>query len=398
MTEAPPRTSRRAALRYLADRVLEAPDLPALTRLLTSDLPGALGAASATLLLWDRKLESFDGVALSEGGRLRIFRPETSGPEGPPARWLVSDGQLLETAGRAGEGTLVPFSPEAVSPACSCSGRRLAAPAQWLLLRRRSSRSSPPGPRSPSRTRRTRRSCIASERLAALGTMAGMLAHDFRGPMTVIRGYAETLLADGLSPAEVEGRARLIIEAVDRLERMATETLDFVRGAERLVRRPVPVSLLLLDLAAEIEAELPGIAVVREIQVPPSLRAGLDVDKLRRAVSNMAANARDAMAGRGRLHLRARVERREGPEGSVEALVIVLADEGPGVPAEIRDRVFQPFVTWGKKRGTGLGLAVARRFVEDHGGTLELLDDGEPGARFQIVLPIGSPGAGEGPR
>jgi len=76
----------------------------------------------------------------------------------------------------------------------------------------------------------------------------------------------------------------------------------------------------------------------------------------------------------------------------------VLADEGPGVPAEIRDRVFDPFVTAGKKGGTGLGLAVARRFVEDHGGTLELLPASQgPGARFRIVLPLQPPASGLAP-
>ena len=70
-------------------------------------------------------------------------------------------------------------------------------------------------------------------------------------------------------------------------------------------------------------------------------------------------------------------------------MVLVLADEGPGVPAEIRESLFDPFVTGGKKGGTGLGLAVARRFVEDHGGTVELLPEGAgPGARFRIVLPL----------
>ena len=104
-----PRNARRAALRRLADDVLEAPDLPALPRLLTRDLPAALGAVSATLLLWDRRLESFEGVELTEDGRLRTFRPETAGPEGPRARWMVSEGQILHTAGSEGEGALVPL-------------------------------------------------------------------------------------------------------------------------------------------------------------------------------------------------------------------------------------------------------------------------------------------------
>jgi hypothetical protein len=74
--------------------------------------------------------------------------------------------------------------------------------------------------------------------------------------------------------------------------------------------------------------------------------------------------------------------------------VLVLADEGPGIAAGIRERVFDPFVTLGKKRGTGLGLAVARRFVEDHGGHLELAPGAGPeprGARFRIALPLEAP-------
>ncbi len=140
--------------------------------------------------------------------------------------------------------------------------------------------------------------------------------------------------------------------------------------------------MLLAELAAGIEQELPGLAVARDFRVDGTLRMPLDVDKLRRAVSNIAANARDAMGGRGRLELRVRVEPSEGSGAPSGQLVLELRDEGPGVPAEIRDRVFEPFVTLGKKRGTGLGLAVARRFVEDHGGSLELLPSPEPpGAR-----------------
>jgi signal transduction histidine kinase len=86
------------------------------------------------------------------------------------------------------------------------------------------------------------------------------------------------------------------------------------------------------------------------------------------------------MGGRGVLHVHARVA-----EGRV---LLELRDEGPGVPAELRERLFEPFVTQGKKGGTGLGLAVARRFVEDHGGVLTLLPDG-PGACFRLSLPLG---------
>jgi signal transduction histidine kinase len=174
---------------------------------------------------------------------------------------------------------------------------------------------------------------------------------------------------------------------------MTGETLDFARGAERLVLRQVPLGVLVAELAAGIEQELPGLAVERDVQLPGGRRGAVDVDKLRRAVSNIAANARDAMGGSGRLRLSARIEMLAGPDGPREHLVLLLADEGPGVAPGIRERVFEPFVTHGKKRGTGLGLAVARRFVEDHGGRLELLGDDSGaarGARFQISLPLGA--------
>lgn len=204
---------------------------------------------------------------------------------------------------------------------------------------------------------------------------------------------AETLLDPDVPGEEVRSRADLIIQMVDRLERMATETLDFARGGTRLARRGVDLSRLLNEMAADLVDELPGLEVVRDFRVPKGARAAVDVDKLRRAVTNIAANALDAMGGRGRFHMSAVLEEAAAANGQARRLVLVLGDEGPGVPEEIRDRVFDPFVTRGKKAGTGLGLAVSRRFIEDHAGTVELLPEG-PGARFRITLPLG---AAEGP-
>lgn len=387
----PSKAKRHEALRRIASRVLEAPDLPALARHLTVELPRSLGACDATLLLWDRRLESFDRVEIADGGALRRTRAQPAQSEQETPRWLLSDGQLLETPGHDGEGILVPLLARTGLAGTLALGRvqrrrRPVSEHEARLVSLIAARAA-----FALENHAYQKELIASERLAALGTMAGMLAHDFRGPMTVIRGYAETLLEPGVPAQEVAARAALIVEATDRLARMTSETLDFARGAERLVLRPVSLGMFLSELAAGIEEELPGLKVACEFRVDAVRRVPLDVDKLRRAVSNIAANARDAMGGRGSLALRVRVESRNGSGSPADHLLLELADEGPGVPAEIRERVFDPFVTLGKKRGTGLGLAVARRFVEDHGGSLELLPSPEPpahGACFRLSVPI----------
>ena len=389
--------SRSPALRRLADEVLEAPDLGALAGILTRSLPHAFGMPEATLLLWNRKLDSFEALSPGET-RPRPVRPGQDGVPAPAARFLLSEGEVLETRGGDGDGVLVPLMARS-----GLVGMLVLGP--------------PPGRRKkkPFRRRDARllsvvaaraalalenhlyqREVIESERMAALGAMAGMLAHDFRGPMTVIRGYAETLGAGGLDAEELRRRADLIVEMVDRLERMTMETLDFARGGGRLARRSMDAAELVEALTADLAEQLPALELVRDLRVPPGTSAAVDVDKLRRAAANIAANARDAMGGSGRLHLSAELVDALGAEGA--RLQLVLADEGPGVPPEIRDRLFEPFVTQGKKGGTGLGLAVARRFVEDHGGTLELLPaSAGPGARFRILLPLQPPASSLAP-
>jgi signal transduction histidine kinase len=377
-------TRRRAHRRVaaLADRVLEATGLPVLSQILTRDLPAALGLQQATLLLWDRKLESFH--ALQPGDvQGRVVHPGEGVPA-PEARFLLADGALIETAGQ-GDGVLLPLMARSglvgmlVLGAPRRARKTPLAAADLQPLSALASRSA-----LAIENHLYQAELIASERMAALGTMAGTLAHDFRGPMTVIRGYAELLRDPTVTPAEVLAHATLIVNAVERLERMTAETLDFAREGGRLVRRTVVLPTFLEEMAAEMEREFPGLLVRRAFTVD-EVSASLDADKLMRAVGNIAANARDAMGGRGVLHMEARVEVAPPP-----LLTLVLADEGPGVPPEIREQVFDPFVTRGKKRGTGLGLAVARRFVEDHGGRIELLEEG-PGARFRIRLPLQDP-------
>jgi signal transduction histidine kinase len=385
--------SRGPTLRRLADEVLEAPDLAAVAQILTRKLPGSLRLPEATLLIWNRSLDSFEVLTPGET-HPRPLRPGQDGVEAPAARYLLSEGEVLETPAGSGGGALVPLMARSglVGMLVLASGdgrksapfRREEAP----LVSRLATRAA-----LAIQNHLYQRELIDSERMAALGAMAGMLAHDFRAPMTVIRGYAETLEAGGLDAEEVQRRAGIIVQSIDRLERMTMETLDFARARGRLARRAVDAAELVDLLCADLAELLPTLELVLDLRVPRGTPALVDIDKLRRVSANIAANACDAMGGAGRLHVRGELVEGVGTGAGKPSLELVLADEGPGVPDEIRDTLFDPFVTLGKRGGTGLGLAVARRFVEDHGGTLELLPrDGGPGARFRIVLPLQPPG------
>ncbi len=385
------RTSRAPALARLVDRVLEATGADDLARILTRELPAALDVAGATLLLWNRKLDSFEALSGTET-QISPFRPGSAPVQAPEAGFLLSDGEVLETR-QGGDGVLVPLMARSglvgmlvLGPARPPRKKPPLRPAEARLLSTLATRSA-----LVLENHLYLKELVATERVAALGTMAGMLAHDFRTPMTVIRGYAELLRNDATTDVARE-RAQTIVGMVDRLDRMTRETLDFARAGGELARRPVDVSLLVEEILGSLERELPGLTVLRRVDVPAEVTASLDTDKLRRAVFNIAANARDAMKGAGRLHAEAAIE--DDPGNGARWLVLSLADEGPGVPPSIRDTVFDPFVTEGKKGGTGLGLAVTRRFVEDQGGTIELLPRAPTDARgacFRIRLPLPAP-------
>ena len=382
--------------------MLEAATLEALAHLLSEALPQALGIEKAALLLWNRKLDNFEALTPGET-HLSALRPDSPAPI-PESGFLLSEGTLLPTRGGRGDGVLIPLMARSGVVGMLVLGARAGRrkvpfrPTEVRLLSVLANRAA-----LALENHLYQRELISSERMAALGAMAGMLAHDFRNPMTVVRGHAEMLLEDGLRLETVRSQAELIVRMVDRLDRMTAEILDFARAGGRVVRRRLPLRQFFGDLADDLEKELPGVSIVRTLDLPEEAAGALDEDKIRRAIGNLTSNARDVMGGRGVVHLAVRLAP-PAEAGAPERLLIEVADKGPDVPPEIRATLFEPFVTARKKGGTGLGLAVARRFVEDHGGTIELLATPPPaggpsGARFRLLVPMVAEARGDlGPR
>jgi signal transduction histidine kinase len=220
---------------------------------------------------------------------------------------------------------------------------------------------------------RARAQEIEAERLRAFRETARRVAHEMRNPLTPIR-LAVSQLSRAPSPGQGEAIEVLIAES-GRLEQLAREFTEFGRLPEGPAA-PVDVPELLTELA---RTSLPPSMTSRlalDPATPPLLG---HYDPLRRAFSNIIRNAVEACESVGELEIAA------GPDGAGPGVRVEIRDHGPGVPPEIRRRIFDPYTT-AKSGGTGLGLALARQTVDMHGGTIEVGDTPGGGATFLVRL------------
>ncbi|WP_437956945.1 GAF domain-containing protein [Sorangium sp. So ce119] len=221
-----------------------------------------------------------------------------------------------------------------------------------------------------------------SERLTTIGRLLSGVMHDVRTPLTVISGYVQ-LMAGAPDAATREDHARLILKQFDVISAMQREVLEFARGERSILVRKVYLTKFFGDIEKQLEQELAGTGVTLSLVLEDRGTARFDEAKMTRLLHNLVRNAVDAMRpGGGRVTIRAY---RDGGD-----LAISVADTGKGIPKEIQGRLFQSFVTAGKRGGTGLGLAIVKKIVDEHAGTIEV-ESSDKGAKFTIRLPQESP-------
>jgi signal transduction histidine kinase len=227
------------------------------------------------------------------------------------------------------------------------------------------------------------------ERLGSIGRLLSQVIHDFKSPMTVISGCVQ-LMAETDSKAQRHAYSEEILKQFDVLTGMQREVLEFARGQRSTFVRRVYMRKFFQDLEKQVQLEIEGKPIELEVEVDSKLVARFDEGRVARAIHNLARNAIEAMgeAG-GRLTIKASLEHAD--------LVIRVSDTGPGVPKEIEGRLFQSFVTAGKKHGTGLGLAIVKKIAEEHAGSVSVRSSSR-GATFVMTLPQAPPEQPQPPR
>jgi two-component system sensor histidine kinase HydH len=240
-----------------------------------------------------------------------------------------------------------------------------------------------------------------SRALAALGEMAAGIAHEVRNPLASIGLYVQMLgedLADRPPQADLCAK---VTRAVDRLDAIVRDVLSFARD-KRLTTRRATAGQLFDEALETCRPALAAAEVAVERPDPEAAAIALDVDAglVVQALANVVRNAAEAMAEAAsatrELHLGAARQVRRAPQGGrAERVVLAVDDTGPGISADVLERMFNPFFTT-RRTGTGLGLAIVHRIVDAHGGHVSVANRAAGGSTVQLCLPPCPPGAGNG--
>ncbi len=228
-----------------------------------------------------------------------------------------------------------------------------------------------------------------SERLAALGQMSAGLAHEIRNPLGVIKGSAEMLTQklQSAAPLAVE-LAGYIYTEVNRVNALVVRFLDFARPLQ-LELQPHQIAGVVDRALESVQGQFPDASIRIERYYEPGLPdVRCDEQLCERVFVNLIQNAFQAMNGSGagrepQLRITLKRETFRGRLG----VGATLEDSGPGVPAELREQIFNPFFT-SKKDGVGLGLSIVAKIIDDHHGWIRLEGDYQGGARFHLYLPV----------
>jgi signal transduction histidine kinase len=230
------------------------------------------------------------------------------------------------------------------------------------------------------------------DRLAALGEMAAAIAHEVKNPLAGIEVMAGLLKRQLPHSADAQTILTDIIKEAKMANAIVLEVLEFVRPI-RLQVEEVSLADAVHDAISMAESHMPRGGTTVQAALPAALPAiHGDPHQLRQLFTNLLTNAFEALGGAGRVAIRAEAIEEDhsgvSEPGAPTALVVIdIDDDGPGVPAEVTDKIFSPFFTT-KPQGSGLGLAIVRKIVDAHDGRIDLRARATGGTRVRVTLPV----------
>ncbi len=218
---------------------------------------------------------------------------------------------------------------------------------------------------------------VKADRLAAIGNMMSTIVHDLRTPINNIAGFSE-LMQEEEDAETREEYAEIITDQIKTLTNMTKDILDFSKGKTTILPVKTAVDKLINHFVKVFEKDINKKGYHFEYACNVASMIYVDPDKINRIFTNIMKNALEAMEPGGKFSL---IANQAGD--NVEFL---LSDNGKGIPDEIKDKLFESFVTSGKKEGTGLGLAIVKKVVEQHKGRIEVVSEKGKGTTFKIYF------------
>ena len=225
----------------------------------------------------------------------------------------------------------------------------------------------------------TRQELIRQERISTIGRLASSIVHDLRNPLAAIYGGAEMMVDAELSAPQMKRLAGNIYQASRRISNMLEDLLRVSRGKQAERETTELTEILGYVIAAHADSSRSQNVVIT-LKAEPPLDVTMECARVERVFHNLIENALEMMLNGGAIIVTAIADK-----GSVE---VTVEDTGPGISPQIRDQLFQPFVSFGKKNGLGLGLALSRQTILEHSGDMWATRATSGGARFHIRLPL----------
>jgi two-component system cell cycle sensor histidine kinase/response regulator CckA len=234
---------------------------------------------------------------------------------------------------------------------------------------------------------------LQAQKLDSIGTLAGGIAHDFNNLLTSIMGFSQLAMMDFDPDSKTYQNLERVVHLGDQAAGLIRQLLTFSRQAPS-EKRPLSLSPLVKETAIVLERTLPEYIQISSQTHPGVHNISADATQMQQVLMNLCVNARDAMPEGGKLsiclqnvELDAETARLHGGKTPGDYVCLTVSDTGTGIPAEVLERMFEPFYTTkAEGKGTGLGLAMVHGIVESHGGHIQVeTSDGE-GTEFQIYL------------